>query len=62
MELKFGRVKSKDRAVSTSALSAMNGESNGIVEGETESRMRLFTTLAAVEEIRLKESNGIKQS
>jgi hypothetical protein len=62
MELEFGRVESKDRAVSTSSLSAMDGESNGIMEGETESRVCLLTALASVEEIRLKEGNGIKQS
>jgi hypothetical protein len=62
MELKLGRVESKDRAIGASSLSAMNGESNGIMEGETESRMRLFTALAAVEEVCLKEFNSREQS
>jgi hypothetical protein len=62
MELKLSRVESKDGAIGASSLSTMNGESNGIVECEAESRMCLFTALAAVKEVRLDKINGREQS
>jgi RNase P/RNase MRP subunit POP5 len=62
MELKLSRIKRKDGAIGASSLATVNGESNGIVECEAESRMCLLTALAAVKEVRLDKINGREQS
>jgi len=49
----FSRVEDQDRAVSSSSLPSMDGETDGVVEGKTKGRVSLFTTLAAIEKFGL---------
>lgn len=58
MEREFSGVEREDRAVCTSSLSAVDGESNSVVEGDTESRVGFFTALTTVEKVRLQKVHG----
>jgi hypothetical protein len=55
-------VEGKDRAVGSSSLATMNGESNGVVEGETEGGVSLFTALSTIEELVLEKVNNGEES
>jgi len=58
----LSRVEYQDRSISSSSLATMDRESNGVVEGQTESGVSLLTTLATVEEIPLDDVNDWEQS
>ena len=59
----LGLVESQDGTISSSTLATVDGESNGVVESETKSRVSLFTTFSAVEKLCLeKVVNNREQS
>jgi hypothetical protein len=62
VELQFSRVEEEDRAVSSSTLVAVDGETNSVVEGETKGRVSLFTTFTTVEKVLLEVLNNGEQS
>ena len=62
MELQLSVGESKDRAVSSSSLATVDGESNGIVERETKSRVSLFTALSTIEELILEKIDNGEES
>jgi hypothetical protein len=55
-------VEGKDRPVSSSSLSTMNRESNGIVERETKGRVSLFAALSTIEELILEKVDDGEES
>jgi hypothetical protein len=57
MELNLSRVEGQDGTVCASSLSAMDRETNGIMEGNTKSRVGFFSAYTAVEQISLQEVN-----
>ena len=51
MEGSLDGAEGHDRTIGSSSLAAVDGESNGVVEGETEGGVSLLATLATVEEL-----------
>ena len=61
MELQFGGVESKDGSISSSTFSSMDRETDGVVERQTEGRVRFLTTFTAIKQIGLEELDRREQ-